>query len=279
MSFTHTDKFDENEPNWGDVDKTKLPAIAFAYVEDPEKKSTWKLPHHWVKNGTELDEKGVWKDGELLVHRAGVIAAYAALQGARSGDPMNVPDSARQHILEHRKVLNDALGKVYTTAEKKIFDKLAEDFIPVQKQIPITKQDNLNRVVYGVVYTPDEVDSQYHFMCADEVQRMAWRFMRAAVMGQAGIDYMHNNNNGSAIVVESWICRQDEYDADGKLLWRKNSWVMGVQILDPDVWAKILLGEIGAYSIAGNGEYGERIMATEGQNLPGSNPISEIKVR
>lgn len=103
MAFKHNNKVADNEPDWSKVDKTALPRIAFADQGDENNKGTWKFPHHWVKGGTEKDERGIWKDGELYLHRGGLIAAWAAAMGARSGQKAS--DEVIAHLREHRKAL------------------------------------------------------------------------------------------------------------------------------------------------------------------------------
>jgi|GEM_PF-2300858 len=61
-----------------------LPASAYAWVEDPEKKTTWHMPY-----------KGM--DGQIKCQC--VRAAIAAIGGARTGEPMSgVPDSAKAKL-------------------------------------------------------------------------------------------------------------------------------------------------------------------------------------
>lgn len=68
-------------------------ARAFAWydAEDRENFGAYKLPHHDVR------------DGELVVHKGGVQAAAAALQGARGG--VDIPErdleAVRRHIARH----------------------------------------------------------------------------------------------------------------------------------------------------------------------------------
>lgn len=117
----------KDEPPWSEVDKTELPRIAFADQGDPELKSTWKYPHHWVKGGTEKDENGVWKDGRLYLHLGGLKAAWAAAHGARSGQEAS--DAVKRHLEAHRRdlgissdaddiyaILPDALGRILTAS-------------------------------------------------------------------------------------------------------------------------------------------------------------------
>ena len=88
---------------WGDVDKTALAHKvqdlgikyineAYLYVGDPEKVSTYKLPHHEVRGG------------DLIVNKNGVQAAYAALQGAHGNKPDLSSDElakAKAHLRKH----------------------------------------------------------------------------------------------------------------------------------------------------------------------------------
>lgn len=81
--FEHNSKVAKNEPKWGDVDKTKLPAKAFARLE--QNPSAWAFPHHWVKNGKDTNGDGIYNTGTLYLHTGGLDAAWSAAMGGRSG--------------------------------------------------------------------------------------------------------------------------------------------------------------------------------------------------
>ena len=100
MAFQHNSKLADREPAWSAVDKTALPRIAFADMGEPDKKSTWRFPHHWVQGGTRKDENGIWVDGTLYLHRGGLIAAWAAANGARSGQEAS--PAVKAHLNAHR---------------------------------------------------------------------------------------------------------------------------------------------------------------------------------
>jgi hypothetical protein len=74
---------DDGEMDWGKY------ARGFAYIEPDmgEQFGGYKLPHHDVV------------DGELVTHRRGVIAAMAALNGARTA--MDLTDEERSGIYDH----------------------------------------------------------------------------------------------------------------------------------------------------------------------------------
>ncbi len=104
-ALTHNDKIADEEPTWGDVDKTKLPASAYipqASGHESDKKSIWKFPHHFVKGGS-TNEDGVFDSGDMFLHKGGLNAAWAAAQGTRSGE--KAEQAIIDHLSKHRKAL------------------------------------------------------------------------------------------------------------------------------------------------------------------------------
>jgi hypothetical protein len=74
--------------DWSAVDKSKLPAECFLWVEDPAQKATWHLPVYEGAGVIGVD--GMYMKRGALNANA-VRAAMAAIGGARSGSPMRVP--------------------------------------------------------------------------------------------------------------------------------------------------------------------------------------------
>jgi capsid assembly protease len=101
--LTHDSKTSDKEPTWSDVDKTKLPRVAFAGQGDADKKSTWSYPHHWVEGGGQPDDNGVFTTGTLWLHREGLNAAWSAAQGGRSGQKAS--QDVIDHLQKHRKAM------------------------------------------------------------------------------------------------------------------------------------------------------------------------------
>ncbi len=115
MAFRHNSNTDDNEPSWGSIDKTALPRLAFADMGQPEAKSTWKYPHHWVKGGTKKDENGIWTDGTMYLHKGGLKAAWAAANGARSGQDSS--SAVKDHLQRHRNAIGvGAIGALTADA-------------------------------------------------------------------------------------------------------------------------------------------------------------------
>jgi hypothetical protein len=103
MAFAHNSTTSDSEPAWADVDKTRLPRAAFADQGEPDAKSTWGYPHHWVQNGGDLDESGCYTTGTMYLHLAGLNAAWSAANGGRSG--VEASPEVKSHLNAHRKAL------------------------------------------------------------------------------------------------------------------------------------------------------------------------------
>lgn len=97
------------------------------------------------------------------------------------------------------------------------------------------------QVVYAEVYAPNRLDAHNEYMTAEEIRKMAWRFLASGKTGQ--IDIQHDNEVVKAFVVESFIARDDDP------LFIPGSWVVGVYIEDPKVWQMVLDGELNGFSM------------------------------
>lgn len=98
LAFQHNSTLAKNEPSWGSVDKTKLPRAAFAEKGDAGKKSSWGYPHHWVSGG-KVGADGTFSSGTMFLHKGGLRAAWAAANGARSGQ--NASSGVKAHLRRH----------------------------------------------------------------------------------------------------------------------------------------------------------------------------------
>lgn len=98
------------------------------------------------------------------------------------------------------------------------------------------------QVAYGAVYMPDVVDSQNDFMRADEIRKAAHGFLRRGTTD--AIDTHHNNVKNGSHVVESFLTK--EGDPDFPI---PGTWVVGIHVPDPVLWAQIEKGEIGGLSM------------------------------
>lgn len=96
------------------------------------------------------------------------------------------------------------------------------------------------RLAWAEVLVPGTVNVMNDLWSKDAVRRAAYMFMEQGF----AIDLNHDNVDisSSVKVVESFIARPNDPD------FLEGSWVVGVHILDADLWQKVLDGEINGFS-------------------------------
>lgn len=128
---------------WTTVDKTKLPAACFLWVEYPKKKSTWHLPVYMGTGGIN-PKTGMYRQrGEINLN--GLRAALAAVGGARTGKPMNVPASVKAKL--------NSLAKQYKIGRRGAEESIYKDFsYQISfKEATFVKEDGRPPVIQNVV--------------------------------------------------------------------------------------------------------------------------------
>ncbi|MBA7551458.1 hypothetical protein ES705_43998 [subsurface metagenome] len=114
-------------------------------------------------------------------------------------------------------------------------------FIPI---FDISKKED-EHIVCGVVYAPDEVDSQGDTATAEEIKKAAYRFME-------NVQKYKLNHKGKFIDVkplESYLAPVDFEINKQKI--KRGSWLLVSRVLDKKVWKGIKDGTITGYSMAG----------------------------
>lgn len=115
-----------------------------------------------------------------------------------------------------------------------------------QRQLEITKKDTAKRIVYGIVYSPNELDLQNMFTDAKVIEEAAYNFLKNG--NTKNIDSQHNLVPDVGFVCESWIVKKNDpifqNEAEG-------SWAIGIKILKDEIWEKIIKGEIKGISLYG----------------------------
>lgn len=136
---------------------------------------------------------------------------------------------------------------------KQFFMLKSEEKPTFQREVSIfiNKNEEEKRLVYGVVYEPDVVDSQGEYMTAEEIEKAAHGFLKDA----RNIDHQHDFNSGVGEVVESYIAPID-FEIGDELI-KKGAWVL-VTKASPEIWEAIKKGEITGYSMAGTAEVIEK---------------------
>lgn len=136
----------------------------------------------------------------------------------------------------------------------------------------LTKSDDPQKLVYGVVYEPDVEDVHGDFMDAETIEKAAHGFMEE----YQNIDKQHDFKTSAGKVVESYVAPSDMTVGDTAIA--KGTWVLVTKATD-ELWESIQKGEFTGYSLAGTAEVEEVKKQTKDRyirNEPSRNLIAAI---
>ena len=106
------------------------------------------------------------------------------------------------------------------------------------------------RYVLGIVLEPlkdlGQKDLQADTYSADEVRKACYTFMQD--FGNLGLQHQ-KYINGRVKILENWITR-DDCVIEGQAV-AKGTWLLGVRVVDDDLWASVKKGDITGFSIGG----------------------------
>jgi len=108
------------------------------------------------------------------------------------------------------------------------------------KVVKIKRTDDDQRIIYGEVYAPHVLDTYGEFMLPEDIKDMAHKFMRLDL--GAVIDTHHDEKANGSYPIESFIARKGDPD------YVEGAWVLGVKVVEDDVWKKVKSGEINGFS-------------------------------
>lgn len=133
----------------------------------------------------------------------------------------------------------------------------------------LTKSDDPQKLVYGVVYEPDVEDAHGDFMDAETIEKAAHGFMEE----YQNIDKQHDFKTSAGKVVESYVAPSDMTVGDTAIA--KGTWVLVTKATD-ELWESIQKGEFTGYSLAGTAEV-EEVKKQTTQPLTKQGLISTVK--
>lgn len=113
--------------------------------------------------------------------------------------------------------------------------------------IIVLKDDNSEdeRIVYGIVYEPDETDTEGDTVNAEVIRKAAHYYMAMSQVTKV-------NHKGAAVptdILESYLAPMDISIA-GRAI-KKGTWIMVVRVNDSDIWKSIKEGDLTGFSLAG----------------------------
>lgn len=114
----------------------------------------------------------------------------------------------------------------------------------------LLKTDDEKRLLYGVVYAPNDEDSQGDWATEEDIEKAAHAFLSNAFVRNIDKDHDFRPQDG-AYVAESFILRgQDPMFPNEK----PGTWVVAIKIDNEETWNAVKKGELQGLSMAGSGK-------------------------
>ena len=115
-----------------------------------------------------------------------------------------------------------------------------------EHDFPICKIDAASHLIGGIVYTNNEIDLQGDSASAEEIQKAAHQFL----IDSRIVGLMHRASAPGCHVVESFI--SPDGMRWGNTTVRKGTWLVVIQVDNPDIWRDVQSGRLGGISMSGS---------------------------
>ena len=148
--------------------------------------------------------------------------------------------------LENLEVSCISLVKSGANKKSIIYKSANSNECNINHEIKIAKTSAEEGVVYGIVYSPDEIDTQGEYADAATIKAAAYGFMKSARTKQ--IDKEHDFVNVDAYVAESWIIKSGDPIFPHE---KAGSWAVAIKLESDELKEAVKKGEISGLSMAG----------------------------
>jgi len=116
-------------------------------------------------------------------------------------------------------------------------------------QFTIVKIDKKKQMVGGVVYEPDEVDTQGDYATKEEIEKAMYRFMQKYATNTKRIRINHMGKKHFFPIIESFVPEQDTVKGGQPL--KKGTWWLMVKVTSDTIWKDIESGKLTGFSMGG----------------------------
>jgi site-specific DNA-adenine methylase len=185
--------------------------------------------------------------GDYVIAYTNSARARKALSEVGTPFTLKIPEGRGAGLWQKRArlfVSSKPLAKAVTEPEPAALPAEAAELL--RKSVSILKAED-ERFILGVVLEPETVDSQKDIYSVAEVRQAAHKFMEQ--FRNSGL--MHQKLvNDRVKIVESYLTMDALTVGDQSV--RKGTWLMGMHILDQDLWGAVKTGEITGLSIGGS---------------------------
>jgi len=130
--------------------------------------------------------------------------------------------------------------------KKNIIFKSSDKETNYNKFIGIMKKDDEQGIVYGIVYSPDEEDTQGDSATVDEIRKASYLFMKSR--NTLNVDTNHDFKLVDAFVAESWIVKSNDAIFPEE---KEGAWAVAIQLESEELREQVKKGDINGLSMAG----------------------------
>ena len=163
-----------------------------------------------------------------------------------------MPEIAKAYAMSDVKISFVSLVDKAANKRRFLVTKAENGSASFQTYGRIVKAEAETHEVTGIVYEPMVEDTQGNFMTENEIAKAAHWFMK----NKGNVDLQHSFEPlEGASVVESYIARCEE-EIEGQKI-AKGTWVMTMEIEDPEIFEKIEKGELTGFSMGGVGIFSD----------------------
>lgn len=128
---------------------------------------------------------------------------------------------------------------------KQIIYKSAKEQGAYENTFTIAKTDSEEGTVTGIVYAPDQIDSQGDTATAEEIKKAAYGFMKSKNIDN--VDREHDFSRVDAFVAQSWIVQK----GDPLFPDDEGAWAVTIQLESDELKELAKSGQIAGLSMAG----------------------------
>lgn len=130
--------------------------------------------------------------------------------------------------------------------KKSIIYKSSDKEPEYNKEISFKKSDDEKGIVYGIVYAPEQKDTDGDFASSDEIIKAAYSFMKER--NTTNVDKQHSFENVEAFVAESWIVKENDSVFPAEPV---GSWAVAIKLESDELKKAVKDGDIAGLSMAG----------------------------
>jgi hypothetical protein len=187
------------------------------------------------------DDFQTGEDNWARVERTSGGKRYSIIMGRLKGKTSMTEQSYRYN----KEVWSEAAARKHCQDHDGMKFEPAEESKSVEKFVRFVEKREDEQIVTGVVYEPNETDTQGDYSTAEEIMKAAYSFMENGQQFQMN----HAGKDVEAVVLENYLAPV-AFDI-GEEHIKKGTWILTSRVKDIDIWKRIKSGEITGYSMRG----------------------------